>query len=219
MGLFITFEGIEGCGKTTQLRMVGDDLTNRSIPFVSTVEPGGTSLGHRIREILLTKGPFDVCAKAELLLFCAARSQHVQEIIAPALADGKVVLCDRYADATVVYQGFGRGLDVDFIKNLTAFATDGLKPALTFLFDLPVKEGLSRALDRISRKGTGMAAEDRFEREDLAFHSRIREGYLELARQEPRRFRVIDASRSIPAIHADVVLSLRQAIEERGDVL
>jgi len=218
MGLFITFEGIEGCGKTTQLRMVGDYLASRSIPFIATVEPGGTSLGSRIREILLNKGPYALCAKAELLLFCAARSQHIHDVIAPALSAGKVVLCDRFSDATVVYQGYGRGLDVPFIKTLTDFSADNLQPDLTFLFDLAVEEGLARAFDRMSRQ-PGLPAEDRFEHEDLSFHHHVREGYLLLARENPGRFRVIDASQNISAVQRDVCRHLQAMAEERGNVL
>ncbi|MDD5170383.1 MAG: dTMP kinase, partial [Syntrophales bacterium] len=142
MGLFITFEGIEGCGKTTQLNMVGDYLTSLSLPFISTVEPGGTSLGREIREILLNTGSSALFPETELLLFCAARSQHVRELVVPALDCGKVVLCDRFSDATVVYQGCGRGIDMGFIKTLTDFSAGNLKPDLTFLFDLPVEVGL-----------------------------------------------------------------------------
>jgi dTMP kinase len=218
MGLFITFEGIEGCGKTTQLHMVGDYLAGCSIPFISTAEPGGTSLGRKIRELLLNKGPYTFCAEAELLLFCAARSQHVREVIAPALREGKIVLCDRFSDATVAYQGYGRGLSVKFIKTLTNFSTKNLKPDLTLLFDLDVKDGLSRAFDRIYQK-QGLSPEDRFEQEDVTFHDKVRAGYLRLARQEPRRFRMIDASRSISAVYQDVLGCLKAMIEEHGHVL
>ena len=218
MGLFITFEGVEGCGKTTQLRMAGDYLAGHGLPVISTVEPGGTSLGRKIRDILLNRGPDPLCIEAELLLFCAARSQHVKEVIVPALGEGKIVLCDRFADATVAYQGYGRGLDIDWINAVTDFSAGHLKPDLTFLFDLAVEEGLLRAFDRIARR-TDESPEDRFEREETAFHHQVREGYLDLARREPRRFRVIDASRTIPAIHGDVRRHLTALLEERRDVL
>ncbi|MDQ5987138.1 MAG: Thymidylate kinase [Syntrophus sp. SKADARSKE-3] len=214
MGLFITFEGIEGCGKTTQMRMAGEYLASCSYPFISTVEPGGTALGSRIRDILLNRGPYALCAKAELLLFCAARSQHVQEVIAPSLDKGNVVLCDRFADATVAYQGYARGLDVSFIKTLTDFSADHLKPDLTLLFDLDVKQGLSRAFGRIANR-RGQAAEDRFEREEISFHDKVREGYLTLARQDPERFRIIDASPGISAIQREVRHHLDVLIKER----
>lgn len=218
MRLFITFEGIEGCGKTTQLQMAGNYLANRSLPFITTAEPGGTPLGGKIRDILLNRGPYALCAETELLLFCAARSQHVQEVIEPALAAGKIVLCDRFSDATMVYQGYGRGLDVDFIRTLTDFSAKDLRPELTLLFDLPVEVGLTRAFDRISRN-QDRPSEDRFEREALTFHEKIREGYRLLAEREPERFRVIDATQAIPDIHLEVCRALETLIGERSHVL
>ncbi len=218
MGLFITFEGIEGCGKTTQLQMAGDFLASHSIPLISTAEPGGTPLGRTIRDILLNRGPYVLSTGAELLLFCAARSQHIEEVIAPALSEGKVVLCDRFSDATLVYQGYGRGLNVEFIKAVNEFAIRGVKPDRTLLFDLPVEEGLARAFDRIARQQEA-SPEDRFEREEKAFHQRVREGYLQLAHQEPQRFRVINASQDIPAIHRDVCRHLETMIGECGHVV
>jgi dTMP kinase len=203
MKAFITFEGIEGCGKTTQIRMAGDDLRERQIPVLVTEEPGGAPLGKHIRKLLLNQGDCRIDAKAELLLFAAARAQHVQEVILPALSADRVVLCDRFSDATLSYQGFGRGLSLEFIKSLNEFSAAALTPDLTILFDLPVEVGLSRAGDRIARI-EGAPREDRFEQEDRAFHRRIREGYLSLAKDEPERFRVIDASRNVQAIQQEV---------------
>lgn len=203
MTAFITFEGIEGCGKTTQMRLAGKHLEKRKIPHILTEEPGGSPLGKRIREILLNEEPYPIGARAELLLFAAARAQHVEEVILPALKDGKAVLCDRFNDATLAYQGFGRTLDTDFIRTLNDFACLSLKPGLTLLFDLPAEAGLTRARDRIARM-TGSRREDRFENEQTAFHRRIRAGYLSLARQEPDRFRLIDASRDIATVHQEV---------------
>jgi dTMP kinase len=203
MKALIAFEGIEGCGKTTQIRMAGEYLENQKIPHIITEEPGGSPLGKKIREILLNQGPYLIGAKAELLLFSAARAQHVEEVIQPALRAGKLVLCDRFSDATLAYQGFGRALDIDFIKTLDDFSSPSLKPDRTLLFDLPVETGLTRARDRIARI-KDLPREDRFENEETAFHRRIREGYLLLAREEPERFRVIDSSRDIAAIHRDV---------------
>ncbi len=203
MTAFITFEGIEGCGKTTQIRLAGEYLDNRQIPHTLTEEPGGSPLGRRIREILLNTEPYPIGARAELLLFAAARAQHVEEVILPALKAGKPVLCDRFTDASLAYQGFGRMLDTDFIGELNDFACLSLKPGLTLLFDLPVDAGLTRARDRIARM-RGSRREDRFENEQAEFHQRIRAGYLSLARQEPERFRVIDASRDIATVHQEV---------------
>lgn len=196
MGLFVTFEGIEGSGKTTQIRLAGDYLGRRGIPFLITEEPGGTALGMRLRELLLNREPCDICPEAELLLFAAARAQHVREVITPALAAGKMVLCDRFADATVVYQGYARGLDMEAIAFLNSIAAAGRQPDLTLLFDLPVEAGLRRAQARIAQLA-GEPREDRFEAEDLSFHIKVREGYLLLAHKNTERFRVIDAAGAV----------------------
>ncbi len=202
MGPFITFEGIEGSGKTTQIRLAARYLEEKGIRTLVTGEPGGTPLGERIREMLLNRGSAAVGAEAELFLFAAARSQHVHSRILPALREDRWVLCDRFSDATVAYQGFGRGLDVPFVRHVNAFAEGGLVPRLTLLVDLPVETGLARALDRAARQSG--PAEDRFEHEELSFHRRVRSGYLELARAKPERFRVIDGDRSVEDIHREI---------------
>jgi dTMP kinase len=213
MKTFITFEGIEGCGKTTQIRMAGDYLRKRQIPVLVTEEPGGAPLGKHIRKLLLNQGDCRIDAKAELLLFAAARAQHVQEVILPALAAGRVVLCDRFSDASLAYQGFGRGLSLEFIKSLNEFSAAPLKPDLTLLFDLPVEVGLGRAIDRIAHI-QGAPREDRFEQEDRAFHQKIRIGYLSLARNEPGRIRMIDASRDVQTIGQEVCAMIWTAIKQ-----
>lgn len=203
MGKFITFEGIEGCGKTTQIKLAAAWLAERNIPVLATAEPGGSPLGLKIREILLNRGPYSIDAEAELLLFAAARAQHVRGTILPALKAGRWILCDRFADATVAYQGFGRGLDTRFIGSLNAFSAFSLTPDMTILLDLPVGIGLERARRRAAdtRPET---AEDRFEQEDRAFHERIREGYLTLAAGEPQRFRIIDGGADIETVHREI---------------
>ncbi len=211
MGLFVTFEGIEGCGKTTQIHLAADYLGKRGIPCLRTEEPGGNTLGRKLREMLLNRGPFILYPETELLLFTAARAQHVREVILPALGEGKVVLCDRFADATLVYQGYARGLDVEAIRYLNTFVTKSLQPDLTLLFDLPVEVGLTRARERIARLNQ-VLREDRFEEEDLSFHKKIREGYLLLAHQEKDRFRVIDAAGSISDLQETVRLHLDQGL-------
>lgn len=204
MGQFITFEGIEGCGKTTQVKRAGEYLKQRSIPFIITEEPGGTPIGRKIREILLNKGSLgEINREAELLLFSAARCQHVRDVIIPALKEDVVVLCDRFYDATLAYQGFGRGLDIDFIRFINDFSSVNVKPGLTFLLDLPVEIGLKRAMNRISRIKEGRA-EDRFEREDLEFHKRVREAYLFLAEQDKNRFRVVNSTQDIETVHQEI---------------
>ncbi|OPY14168.1 MAG: Thymidylate kinase [Syntrophus sp. PtaB.Bin001] len=203
MSYLISFEGIEGCGKTTQLEMAAKFLRRSNIPILTTEEPGGTPLGDRIRKILLNRESFDICAEAELLLFVAARAQHVREVLQPALAKGQWILCDRFSDATMVYQGFARGIDEKWIKKLNDFATMSLKPRLTLLFDLPAETGLRRALQRMTNLPEN-SKEDRFEQEGLNFHENIRNGYLSLARREPDRFRIINAAEDITAIHKEV---------------
>lgn len=214
MKAFITFEGIEGCGKTTQVRLAGDDLRKRRIPVLVTEEPGGAPLGKHIRKLLLNQGECRIDAKAELLLFAAARAQHVQEMILPALAEDRVVLCDRFSDATLAYQGFGRGLNLAFIQSLNEFSATTLRPDLTILFDLSVETGLKRAISRIAHI-RGAPREDRFESEDRAFHQRIRDGYLALAKDEPKRFRIIDASRDVQAIHEEVCAMIAAVVQYR----
>ncbi|MCX5854325.1 MAG: dTMP kinase [Deltaproteobacteria bacterium] len=208
MERLITFEGIEGCGKTTQIKLAGEFLKQQGIPFLMTEEPGGTPIGRRIREMLLNKVPDeDICTEAEILLFSAARAQHVRKVILPALKDNKVVLCDRFCDATLAYQGFGRGADIRFIEGINDYSSPGLRPGMTVLFDLPVEVGLKRAMDRISlmKKASGLAVlEDRFEQEDFEFHRKVREGYLSLAKGEPERFRIIEGAADIHTVHRQV---------------
>ncbi len=186
--MFITLEGIEGCGKTTQLKRLAGRLERLAIPFLSTLEPGGTEVGKKVRRILLDSRNKGLIPMAELFLYAADRAQHVEEVIKPALRKGVWVLCDRFFDSTVVYQGFARGQDSRLIKFLNEKATQGLVPDLTFLLDCPVKIGLARATARENR------GQDRFERENLAFHRKVREGYLNLAGKSPERFVVLDGT-------------------------
>lgn len=205
MGAFITFEGIEGCGKTTQIKKAADFLRRNNIDVFLTEEPGGSALGVELRRILLNRNESSagISARSEILLFLADRAQHVDEIIRPALERGQAVLCDRYSDATIAYQGYGRGLDLDTVISLDRFSSLSLKPEVTFLFDLPAEAGLKRAFHRIAGNNAP-DAEDRFENEDIKFHSRVRNGYLSLARNEPQRFRVIDSTGSIEAVAGQV---------------
>lgn len=190
--MFISFEGIEGCGKTTQVMRLADRLEALNISVVTTREPGGTPVGEEVRRVLLDARNKNLSPLAELFLYAADRAQHVQEVISPALAQGKWVLCDRYLDATTVYQGYSRGLDMDLVRLLNKTATGGLLPDMTFLLDCPVEVGLGRALTR----NRTMEQEDqgRFEMEEKRFHESVREGYLKLAGTEKERFVLIDAS-------------------------
>jgi dTMP kinase len=191
--MFLTLEGIEGSGKTTQMRRIVAFLRNKGHDCIMTREPGGTEIGKKIRAILLAPESKGMDPAVELLLYTADRAQHVCEVVRPALAAGKTVLCDRYFDATVVYQGFARGLDSTLINTLHRLILKDLKPDMTILLDLPVETGLKRAWEQINN-GTRTDAETRFEKETLEFHEKVRAGYLELARLEPARYRIIDAS-------------------------
>lgn len=190
--MFITFEGGEGAGKTAQARAAADYLRSRGREVAETREPGATPVGGRIRAILLDPDVADLDFRAELLLYMADRAQHVHTVIRPALDAGRVVLCDRYLDATLAYQGYARGLDIALIRDLHRRVLDDLQPDRTLLLDLPPETGLARAWGAVADGGRDRS-ETRFEAETLEFHRRVREGYLDLARRFPGRFRVIDA--------------------------
>jgi dTMP kinase len=211
LSLFITFEGIEGCGKTTQIGHLTSYFKKNQRPFLLTREPGGTQVGEKIRQILLSSDTIGIEPMAELFLYVADRIQHYRQVIAPARREDKVVLCDRFADATTVYQGFGRGLDLAWIEEIHARALENFKPDLTFLLDLPVEVGLGRAWKRLERDQT---REDRFEKEALEFHQRIREGYLTLARKEPHRILVMDGLKDEQTLHREIVSHLPEALRE-----
>ena len=198
--MFITFEGIEGSGKTTQVQRLASRLPNS----VATKEPGGTPAADRIRAILLDPAS-NLDATAELFLFAASRRQHVVEVIRPNLDAGRIVLCDRFTDATLAYQGFGRRLNLDHLRMLNDWATGGLHPDLTLLFDLSEEVGLSRARSRVA---SNAPHEGRFEAEELRFHRRVREGYLSLVESEPGRFLVIDADGTIDEVFERMVKAL-----------
>lgn len=201
-GLFITFEGGEGSGKSTQARLLAARLQGLGIPVVHTREPGGTSIAESVRRVLLHPKS-RIAPMTELLLYEAARAQHLAEVVVPALLAGRVVICERYTDATEAYQGYGRGLPLGEIASLNKIATQGLTPSLTFLLDVPVGRGLSAARGlskRLSRRTAKTSGGDRMEREPALFHQRVRRGYLALARREPRRFRVIPWGGSVAEV-------------------
>ncbi len=189
MSLFITFEGVEGCGKSTQSKLLYRRLSKLAIPVILIHEPGVTALGKKISRILKWSDNrnINISPTAELLLFNASRAQLLTEVIRPALAKGTVVVCDRYADSTTAYQGYGRGLDLKTVAAANKIGTQGITPDLTVLLDLPVEKGMARKSDKKS---------DRFEVENIEFHRRVREGYLKLAKAEPQRWLVIDAAQS-----------------------
>jgi dTMP kinase len=206
-GILITLEGIEGSGKTTQAGLIRDLLTDRGYKVVVTREPGGSPIGEKIRKILLDTSNREMEPLTELLLYEASRHQHVREVIGPALLAGKVVVCDRFYDASTAYQGFGRGIDIDTVNVLNMVATGGRKADLTIVLDLPVDDGLTRLGQNL----------DRIEAETVEFHERVRKGYLEVARREPDRVRVVEATGSVEGTFAmvksiiDDVLPLKEA--------
>jgi len=190
LSLFITFEGVEGSGKTTQIQRLKKYLTQKGIPCKVTREPGGCSIGEKIRKILLNPDHREMVAATEFLLYEAARAQHVKEVIEPFLKKEGVVLCDRFSDATLAYQGYGRRIDLKWIQRLNHLSSQGIRPDVTFLLDCPSDVGLKRAIQR--NRTLKQEREDRFEREEIEFHRRVRKGYLAIARKEPRRVKVID---------------------------
>lgn len=201
-GFFITFEGVEGAGKSTQCRLLADALTARGREVLVTREPGGTPLGEELRALVKHfQGPGGIVPEAELLMFCAARAQIVRQTLLPLLNRGGVVICDRFADSTTVYQGLARGLDLAVIRTLQTFATAGHMPDLTFVLDLDADAGLARTKSR----GNANAHTDRFEQEGRAFHEKIRAGFLKLADEEPARFRVLPATLPPAELHQRVL--------------
>ena len=195
-GLFITFEGIDGCGKTTQIDLLKNFLTEQGREILITREPGAKGLGSKLREILLHYEG-DVSSNCESFLFLADRAQHIDTIVKPAIEAGQIVLCDRHIDSTVAYQGYGRGVDIGQIKMLNNIATSGLKPDLTFIFDINIETSAKRVGKN----------QDRMESSGAEFFKKVREGYLNIAKEEPERVKVIDGSKSIESIK-DVVISI-----------
>lgn len=203
-GRFVTFEGIEGVGKSTQLQAAAQWLRSRGVEPLLTREPGGTALGEALRDILLAPETGAICAHAELLLIFAARAEHLDKVVRPALAAGRLVLCDRFTDATYAYQGGGRGLAHADIAALEHLVQQGLQPDLTVVLDAPPALGLARS----RRRGNS----DRFEAESLAFFTAVRQDYLDRARSQPQRLRVVDATRGFEAVEADVRALLREVL-------
>ena len=202
--MFITFEGIEGSGKTTQINHVINYLRSKGNDCISTREPGDTVIGKKIRAILLNPDHKDLVPQAELFLYAADRAQHISERIIPALEKGQIVICDRFFDATTAYQGYARGLDLSLINQIHSVVLGSLKPDLTILFDLAPAEGLKRAWKQIDG-GSRSGDETRFEYEKETFHEKVRQGYLKLAEQEPERIRIIDASKDEDAVKQQII--------------
>jgi dTMP kinase len=204
MGILVTFEGIEGSGKSTQIALTGRYMEERGYPCLVTREPGGTPLGEEIRRLLLEKNELSIDPLAELFLIEADRAQHIAEIIRPALEEGRMVLCDRFTDATIAYQGYGRGMDLAFIEAMNQRATGGLMPQCTIVLDCSVDKGMARA-----------GGEDRFEREDHLFHQRVKVGYLSIAQQEPQRVKVVSGEGEQEAIQEEIRTILLPLVDRR----
>lgn len=206
-GIFISFEGIEGTGKTTHARLLSEHLIEKGYEVILTQEPGGTVIGDRIREILLRVDHKEMSYMTELLLYNAARAQHLSEKILPALNEEKIVITDRFTDSTVAYQGYGRGIDIQLIMSINNIATEEIKPDLTILFDLDVETGLKR--------NKGINKVDRLELEDMEFHERVRDGYLKIAESEPERIKIIDASLPLEVIAHKVWETVNQLLNTK----
>ena len=206
--MFITFEGIEGCGKSTLLSGIADALRAMDVPLIATREPGGTGVGDRIREIFLEGNRIEPFAEA--LLINASRTQLVAGVIEPALDEGMTVLCDRFTDSTLAYQGFGRGLQLEMLRPLCDAATLGLHPDITLLIDIPVELSLLR----VESRAQGGASADRMDKQDADFYQRVRDGYLELAREDPERIRVLDGTQSASELLLDALQHLTELVHD-----
>lgn len=213
MSLFITFEGPDGAGKTTQTRLLSDHLQGQGCQVHTTREPGGTAIGDQIRQVVHDVDNTAMVSVAEILLYSASRAQLVAQVIKPRLAAGAIVLCDRYADSTYAYQGYGRGLDLAMLKMITEFATQKLQPDLTLYLDLPVEVGLAR------KQRTSQADESELNRMDqltLDFYERVRQGYLTMARANPERWLIISAGQAVPTIHQAICAALKRNPNNTG---
>ena len=211
MNLFISFEGIDGSGKTTQLELLHEYLLKRNFDTIIAREPGGTEIGEAIRQILLHSGTHDLKPLSELLLYCASRHQNLCQNILPALEQGRWVLCDRYADASLAYQGYGRGMDLNFIEQLNVAVIGQRIPDLTFLIDIDPAAALARARQRNQESAVD---EGRFEMESVLFFERVRQGYLTIARNSPGRFRIVRGDLSVEQAHQEITRSLGEVVPE-----
>jgi dTMP kinase len=207
-GIFISLEGIEGTGKTTQTRLLADYLNGKGLTVTRTAEPGGTPIGLKIREILLSPESGGMAPVTELLLYNASRVQHLRELISPALERGEVVITDRFSDSTVAYQGYGRGIPLELIDSLDLIATNRMRPEITILLDIDVETGL--------RRNRSINKRDRLELEDVSFHERVRKGFIALAAKDKNRIKVIDCSGDVETVHKGIVAVMEDFLSKRG---
>jgi dTMP kinase len=210
--MFISICGVEGAGKTTQIGHIADFLKSTGLKFVMTREPGGTEIGMKIRSILLDPKNHNLTPKAELFLYAADRTQHIEQLILPALNEGKIVVTDRFVDSTTVYQGYARGIDFELVEKINDLVLNGLKPDVTILLDISPAVGLARVKDQL-QFGERIESESRFEQEELVFHEKIRQGFLTLAQKETNRFHIIDADRDPDEVTKDIIRILKTALD------
>jgi dTMP kinase len=216
LSLFITFEGPDGSGKTTQAQLLYEYLQERGYPVFLTREPGGTDIGDQIREVLHSLENTEMLSQTEILLYSASRAQLVGQIVRPHLARSEIVLCDRYADSTLAYQGYGHGLDLQILQVITTFATGGLKPDLTIYLDIGVEEGLRR---KLAAYQAGEAEWNRMDQQELAFHRRVRQGYLQMVAAEPERWVVIEAAQPADAVQRAIRAEVEAKLKAAGQKL
>ncbi|KQX57712.1 MULTISPECIES: dTMP kinase [unclassified Paenibacillus] len=213
-GIFITFEGPDGAGKTTQLKKLAEELKKQGHDVLVTREPGGTAISDQIRSIILDPVNKEMVDQAEVLLYASSRAQHVHQLILPALAAGRIVLCDRFIDASVAYQAYGLGVDVDMVKAISRYASSGLQATRTYILDVPVEVSLARLHHRASGTGVNAQQLDRIEQKNVDYHSRVREGFHQIAADHPERVRVVNANRSEDEIAKDIRTDCNQLLEE-----
>lgn len=216
-GIFITFEGPDGAGKTTQLKKVAQELQKLGHDVLVTREPGGTAISDKIRGIILDPVNAEMVDQAEVLLYAASRAQHVHELILPALKAGRIVLCDRFIDASVAYQSYGLGVDIEMVKSISKYASSGLQATRTYIMDVPVEVSMERLNQRAGATEFTQQL-DRIEQKNVDYHSRVRAGFHQIAADHPERVLVIDANRSVEQIAADIWLDCKQLLEEHISV-
>ncbi|OGW52581.1 MAG: dTMP kinase [Nitrospirae bacterium RIFCSPLOWO2_02_42_7] len=212
-GIFITFEGIEGCGKTTQVHLLAGHLEEQGCKVLKTREPGGTEISEAVREILLSNDFVKMNPHTEVLLYLASRAQHISDKIKPALEKGMIVISDRFSDSTFVYQCYVRGIDYQIVEEMNSFTTEGISPDITFVLDLEPEEGLRRA---VSRNQKHSRKEDRMEKESLEFHQKVREGYLKMAERHPDRIHVISSNRDKTEVQEEIKGIVGRILSQRG---
>lgn len=213
-GIFITFEGPDGAGKTTQLKKMAEELKKQGHDVLVTREPGGTAISDQIRSIILDPVNKEMVDQAEVLLYAASRAQHVHQLILPALAAGRIVLCDRFIDASVAYQAYGLGVDVDMVKAISRYASSGLQATRTYILDVPVEVSLARLHHRASGTGVNAQQLDRIEQKNVDYHSRVREGFHQIAADHPERVRVVNANRNEEEIAKDIWMDCNHLLKE-----